>query len=178
MPTRLTVSLALLYQPLVVRPASAWSRGVTPQSGPPRRHQVHLLEMLPLAYQQKVHSIGQYHLPNRRRSRQAGKQPRCFLELPPIPSDHQKSTTTMWRPAQPRQVRAARRRMPLRAANLGGMERARLPLQVASPACVLQYFVGWLILRAVLHFIWFGLYSKCMVHHFMFYPILSGFTIP
>ena len=145
LPTRLTASLALLNQTLVVRPAAAWSRGVTPQSGPPRRHQVPLLAMLHLACRQKVHSFGQNHAPIIRRLHQAlCNVPRCNLEpweVPSLPSEGQKSTTPTWRPAQPRQVRAARRHtLPLLAANLGDMERARLPLQVASPVCVLQYF--------------------------------------
>ena len=141
---RLTASLALLNQPLVVRPAAAWSRGVTPQSGPPRRHQVPLLAMLPLAYRQKVHSFGQNHSPINRRLHHALYVPRCNLEpweVPSIPSEGQKSTTPTWRPAQPRQGRAARRHtLPLLAATLGGVGRARLPLYVASPAYVLQYF--------------------------------------
>lgn len=145
LPARLTASLALLYQPLVVRPAAAWSRGVTPQSGPPRRHQVPLLAMLHLAIQQKVQSFGQNHSPINRRLQQAlCNVPRCYLEpweVTPLLSEGQKSTTPTWRPAQPRQGRAARRQtLPLLAANLGGMARDRLPLHVASPACVLQYF--------------------------------------
>ena len=144
MPARLTASLALLNQPSVVRPAAAWSRGVTPQSGPPRRHQVPLLAMLPLAYQQKVHSFGQNHSPINRRLHHALDVPRCNLEpweVPSIPSEGQKPTTPTWRPAQPRQGRAARRHtLPLLAANLGGMERVRLALQLASPSCVLKHF--------------------------------------
>lgn len=61
--------------------------------------------------------------------------------------------------------------MPLLAASLGGMERARLPLQVASPACVLQYSSGWLLLRHFLHFSWVGLYSEGLVHlHVLLHP--------
>ena len=159
MPTRLTVSLWLLCQPLVARLAAARSRGETPPGGPPRHRKVPLLAMLHLAFWQKVHSFGVMYM---RITRRCALAP--WEAVPLIPSEGQWPTISPWPPAPPRQGRAVRGHMlPCLAANLESVGRVRRSLPLVSPPYMLWYFSLAATTGAVLYTLLVGLHSKCQL---------------